>query len=89
MCLYALALSANGQVGFDPDRIHVEVTPVDITPAGLAAPHENPKNILAKLQGLLTDRGYNRAASRFAEKYHFAWLEDQTQSMIDDIDRLL
>ncbi|HJP35780.1 MAG TPA: hypothetical protein QF901_07295, partial [Gammaproteobacteria bacterium] len=62
---------------------------LELLGAGLAVPQANPGRIPDKLQALLSDGRYTRAAERFAEKYRAASRETQTRTMLDDLDRIL
>ncbi len=62
---------------------------LELLGAGLAAPQEKPGDIPAKIRALITERQYTRAALHFSENYRAHWQADHTQTMIEDIDRLV
>ncbi len=62
---------------------------IELLGAGLAAPRRQPGDIAAKLNALVNETAYTRAAARFARKYGGARLSDRTECMLAELDELL
>jgi len=59
---------------------------IELLGAGLAAPQRDPGHIAGKLQAILHEPDYARAAGRFARKYAARRLGDRTEYMLADLD---
>jgi UDP:flavonoid glycosyltransferase YjiC (YdhE family) len=67
---------------------YVNARRVELLGAGLAAPQAHPGDIPAKLNALLSDGRYRRAAARFASKYPDTSAQEQVRAMLGDVDAL-